>query len=113
MIFTAETVANPGSHARAARLHKTRLNKCDGRVVINRIGIDGLDDADVVDDLSGVGQQLADLGSVLARPREFENRGRDRQRILTGGHARDALALPNRIGKLAAGDRGEFGFVVE
>ena len=106
MIFAAETVADPGSHAGPSRLHKTRLNESDRRVVIDRVGIDGLDDADVVDDLGGVRQQLTDPGSVLAGPRKLENGGRDRQRILAGGHAGNALALTNRIGKFAPGDSG-------
>ncbi len=45
LIFAAEPIADPRAHARAARLHKAGLDESNRRIVIDRVGIDGLDDA--------------------------------------------------------------------
>src|SRR5437764_71289 len=57
-IVRAQTVSQPGAHAGPARLLKTRLDERNGRVVINCFGIDGFDDANVIDDLANVWQQF-------------------------------------------------------
>ena len=50
---------------------------------------------------------------VLADTIEFENRRRDRKRVLTGRHSGDTLALTHGIRKLAARKRRQFRLVIE
>ena len=64
---------------------------------------------DVVDDLRGVRQQFADPGAVLAGPRELEDGGRNRQRVLARGHAGDALALRMESGSSLPATAASFG----
>ena len=72
LIDAPKPVAEPRAHARTARLLKTGLNERDGRVVVDRLRVHRLDDGDVVDDLRGVGQQLAHPRAALAVPGERE-----------------------------------------
>ena len=46
----AQAVAEPGAERRPARLLRAGLDERDGRVVIDRLGVHRVDDADVIDD---------------------------------------------------------------
>ena len=72
LVLAAQTVADPRAHARPAGLLAAGLDEGDGRIVIDGVGVDRLDDGDVVDDLGGVRQQFAEPGAGLAVLAEFE-----------------------------------------
>src|SRR5215207_498478 len=82
VVLASQTVAQPGAKAGPARNLVPRLNKRDGWVVINGFGVQGLDNANVVGDLRGVRQKLADPSSALTVLREFEDRRSYRQCFL-------------------------------
>src|SRR5690606_16538065 len=60
-----------------------------------------------------VGKRLGDPGAVRAVTFELEHRSDAGKRALPRGHAREALALPDRVRKLHAVDATERGLVVE
>jgi hypothetical protein len=60
LVLAAETVAQPRAHTRTAWLLKAGLDERDRRVMVDRFGVHRLDDGDLVDNLRGVGQELAD-----------------------------------------------------
>ena len=70
----AETVDDPRTKARPARLRKTRVEEDLRRRVIELVGVHRLDDADVVDDLRQVRQHLGQFRAALAVAGEFEAR---------------------------------------
>ena len=65
--------------------------------MVNGLGIDRLDDGQVVHDASGVRQQLADPRSVFAMPLELESRRSDRKSFLPRCHRGNPLPITNRI----------------
>ena len=62
-VRAAQAVAQPGAHARPARLLETRLNESDRGIVIDGFRIHGLDQADVVHDAGNVRHQFAHPGA--------------------------------------------------
>ena len=58
--FTAKPVAQPCTQTRTARLLMSGLKECDGWIVVDRFGVHGPDDADVISDLPVPWQQVAD-----------------------------------------------------
>src|SRR5262245_61853596 len=101
LVLTAETVAEPGAHTWPSWLLKSSLDERDRRIVVDRIRVHCFDDGDVIDDLCGVRQELADPGTCLTVPAERKRRLRDRQRRLAH-RLGNALALPHRVGNLGA-----------
>ena len=87
-------------------------NVMAGSWLIASVCID-LHEAQLVDDLRGVRQQLADPRAALAVLRELELRAGQRKRPLERGHAGQALAHPHRLGQLLAVHRAEQRLVVE
>ena len=51
LVLGAQAVAEPGAEAGPAGELMAGADVGDGRVVVDRLGLDGLDDGDVVDDL--------------------------------------------------------------
>ena len=51
------------------------LNKRDGRLVIDGLGVHGADDGEIVRHFRDVGQQLGDPGAALAMLRKLEDGG--------------------------------------
>ncbi len=113
VIFAAETVADPCAETGAAGLDKPGLDESDGGVVIDGVGVDGFDESDVVGNFGSMWEEFAELHAVAAGGRELKDGRRDGERVLAGGHAGDALALADGIRQFGAGERGEFGFVIE
>src|SRR3546814_9805957 len=60
LIFTAQAITEPGAHAGAVALLGPGLEKGNGRVMVNGIGMQGADNADVVHYLRRMGEQVAD-----------------------------------------------------
>src|SRR5262249_51336785 len=96
-----------------ARLLESGLNEGDRGIVIDLVGVHRLDDGDLVDDLSGMRQQLAHPGSRLPVLSEFENRFDAGERALARSHSGDALALPDRRWEFRPMQPLEGRFVIE
>ena len=100
LVHAAEAVGQPGPEARPARLLAAGLDVGDGRVVVDRLGVQRLARwrcrrRSVAD----VRQQLADPGAGLAVLGELEQRRGDGQRLLPGGHPGDPLAHADGAGR--------------
>ena len=112
-VLGSQSVAEPGAHAGPTRLLKPGLDEGHRRVVIDGVGVHGLDDGNVINDLSVVREQVADQRARLAVPAKLEQGGRDRQRVLPRGHPRNALSHANRSGKFRTHQIRQLRFVVE
>ena len=112
-VVAAQPVMHPRAHARAAGDLRSGLEERDRRIVVDRLGEHRADDAQVVDDLGGVRQQVGDPGAAAAVLREPELRPGERQRRLVARHAGEPLALAHRIGQLLAVARLEQRLVIE
>ena len=99
-IHAAEPVAQPGTDAGSPRDHKSGLHERDGRFMVDRFGMHGADDRDIVHHARRVRQQFGDPRAGFAVLREIEDRGRDREAGLPAGHGGEALALPDGIGQV-------------
>ena len=98
--LAAEAVAEPRADARLAGHLAAGHHERAGRVVVDGVGVDRLDQGDVVDALRGVRQQFADPRAALAVLRELEHRRRDRQPRLAAGHGGDPLAHADAVGQV-------------
>ena len=58
LVRAAEAVAEPGAEARLAGLLDARIDEGDGRIVVDRFGVEALDDGDVVYDLGNLRENL-------------------------------------------------------
>ena len=74
-----QTVGDPGAEARPSRQLKPGLRERHRRVVIDLFGVHRLDEAQVVGDLRGVGQQFAQPRARFSVLRKLEDRLRDRK----------------------------------
>ena len=71
------------------------------------------DDGDVVGDLRGVWEEVADPGTAGTMLFEAEARGDDREAGLRSGHAGEALAVANALGEVLVCVFDEARLVVE
>ena len=76
------------------------LDEGDGRVVIDGLGVDSLDDANLIHNPADVRQQFAHPGAGFAILPELVDGLHHRQRLLPRSHGGDALAHPDGIGQL-------------
>src|SRR5262249_40231272 len=86
-----EPIAEPGAEAWPAGLLVARLDVCDRRVVVDRLGVQRFKDANFVGDGAGVRQELAEPAATAAVLVKLEHRRDTRKRALPRGHAGDAL----------------------
>ena len=99
--FGAESVGDPGAHARPARDLRAGVHEHVRGVVIDRVRRHRADDADVVGDLADMREELREFGAVLPVLRELELRALadellalELRELLAGGEAlRHALAV--------------------
>ena len=96
-----------------AGLLRAGVDEGDAGIVVDRLGVHRADDADLVGDLRGVRQQVADPLAALAALFERGEAFADGEIFLAGGHAGDALALADGVGQILAVDFVEPGLVVE
>ena len=68
--------------------------------MIDRLGVHRADDAEIIGKASGMRQQFAQPVASLPILFEAENGWRNREACLSRGHARDALAIANRVGQI-------------
>ena len=112
-VVGSDAVREPGADGRTARLLRSGLEERHCRIVVDRLGVHRLDDAELVHDLGGVRQQFADPGARLAVPGELELRSGDRKRPLKRGHAGQALPHADRRRQFLAVHRAQLRLVVE
>ena len=90
-VHRTQPIAQPGAHAGLAGYFGTGTEKSLGRIVIDGLGMGGLDQADVIRHGRDMGQQLAPVDTVLALARELEDRSTDHL-FLAPCHGGDTLA---------------------
>src|SRR5690606_13779478 len=95
-IFAPQTITQPGSHTRSVALLGARLEKCDGRVVIDRFGMQTADDAELVHDLGCVRKKIAHPGSGIAVLVKIVVRSDEWKFSLIRGHTGKPLTVPDR-----------------
>ena len=102
LVHATQPVAEPGAEAGAARNLAAGLDVGDRRVVVDRLGEGAVHDAKLLRHLGRVRQQLADPHAlvVVFVPRVFVFARADRQRLLSGRHAGDALAVADVLGQI-------------
>ncbi len=98
LVFAAQPVTQPGAHAGPVALLGPRLQKGKGRVVVDRLGVHGPDDADVIHNLRRVREQVADPGPRLTVLLEITERAHQGEGGLISGHAGQPLPSPDRLG---------------
>ena len=112
-VLGAEPIAGPGAHAGIARLLVAGVQERDRRVVVDGLGVQGLDDADVIRDGLDVRDEVTDPGAMLAAGLAFHERGPDRVALLSGSHPGEALGAFDRGRQVFAGKLVQGGLVVE
>ncbi len=113
LVEATETVGDPRAHAGPARELRAGLHERDRRVVVDRLGLHRADERDVVRDLRGMRQELAEPCAALAVLPELEDRWGNRETLLPGGHRGDPLAHPHRVGQLDPAALAEGRLVIE
>ena len=112
-VLVTQTVGQPGAQTGPPRDLRAGQEKGDGRIVIDGLGMHGPDEAEVVGDLGGPGQELADPGSRLAVLGELVDGRSHGKAALLGGHAGEALTLADGLGQFLAAAGGQGRLVVE
>ena len=113
LVQRAQSVTQPGPQAGAARQLVAGADVGDRRIMVDRFGVQALDDREIVDHLGRVRQQLADPGAVAAVLLELVFRRGDGKPLLAGGHRRQPLALPHRFGQVLVEQLVHLRLVVE
>jgi hypothetical protein len=109
--LAAEAIREPRAHARAPRDQRARVHEGLGRIVVDRLGLQRADDADLVGDRTDVGQHGGDLLLRLPEASERMLGTEDLQRLPL--QLRDRLALREGLGHRLAVQRRELRLVVE
>ena len=91
--FAAQTVGEPRADGSFARDFAACHHKSAGRVVVDSVGVDGLDDGNVIDNTSRVRQDIG-IGpcAAFARSLEGEFAGGNGKALLARCHGAEALA---------------------
>ena len=101
-VFIAKAVGEPSPNAGTPRDLRSGLQEGHGGVVVDRLGMQRLDHAEVVGKGRGIRKQLAKPRSPLAMPRELEPRRRDGKTRLARRHAREPLSFADGVGQFLA-----------
>jgi hypothetical protein len=112
-ILAAETIGEPRPHARPARELSARLKEGDRGIVVDRLGVHRLDEAQPVGDSGRVGEELADPRAAFAVTGERVLARGDRKTGLGRRHSGEPLAAANRIGELGPAEIGQARLPVE
>ncbi len=105
--FASQAVRQPRSQAGLTGNFAARHHECAGRVMVDRVRVDRLDQGDVIDQFGRVRKQFTDPRARFAVLGKLELGGRDRQPRLTAGHRGDALPLAYAVGQLLVKVIGE------
>ena len=95
LIFRPQAVSQPGSHAGPVGLNRPGGHHQQPGHVLRKVGMHGVDDAEIVDALRHVGKELADPAAGLAMALELEGRFHQALGLALGldVHGRGALAV--------------------
>ena len=111
-VLAAESVARPGSEARAARDLVTGQELRHGRRMVDLVGMHRAHDAEVVGDGLEVREPFADALAALTAAFELRGGGLD-QLLLARRHGGQALAAPDGFRQLGAGEFHEPWLLIE
>ena len=92
-VLAAQTVGQPRSHAGPSDQVMARVHEQLCRCVIELLGVDGLDDGDVVHDLCEVRQQLREFGPGLTVSIIGIGRGQIQKHLGHAGPGREAAGI--------------------
>src|SRR5205814_1417814 len=92
LVLAPQAIREPRPNTWPAGELGTRLEEGDGRIVIDRLRVHRLDEAQFIDDLRGMRQQLTDPGARLTVPCESKAGRSHRKARLGGRHAGQTLA---------------------
>src|SRR5438876_11731708 len=70
--LAAESVSDPRAHAGPAKLLRAGIHENLTRRMIERVGVHGFDDGNIVGDFGEMREKFRKLSSRLAMPRELE-----------------------------------------
>lgn len=112
-VVRPEPVREPGPDRGTAGLLRSRLHERHGGVVIDRLGVHRLDEAQLVGDRADVRQQFADGRAALAVARHREVRSGKRELLLVRRHAGQALPHPDGRRQVLAVHRPQQRLVIE
>ena len=112
-VFGPEAVAEPRSHGGASGDLGAGLEKGDGGVVVDGLGVHRPDEADVVSDTGDMGKEFGDFSAGLAVFFEFVFGAGDGEGFLARGHAGFSLVEVHEVSEFPAVVFLEFWFVVE
>ena len=112
LVQAPEAIREPGPEARAARQLIARVDGDGGGLVVDGVGVERLDDSELVDDFRGPGEELAHPRPALPVLGEGEEAGRDRVALLPSGHPGQALVAADRSRQLLAEHVAQLGLVV-
>ena len=95
LVFRAQAVSQPGPDAGPVGLNRPCGHHQQSGHVLRKVGMHGVDDAEIVDALSHVGKELADPAAGLAMALELEGRLHQALGLALGldVHGRGALAV--------------------
>ena len=82
-------------------------------IVIDRLGVQRADEADLIRELRGVRQQLTQPHAALAMLRKLEHRRRDGEALLPRRHAREPLLATHGVRQILVKLRGEPRLVIK
>src|SRR5690606_6124698 len=86
LILAAQTVAEPGPHTRPVSLLGARLEERDCRVMIDSVGVQGADDAQIIHHLSHMWEQTTHPRTAFSMPGKVNIRAHHRKGWLPRGH---------------------------
>ena len=112
LIVGSERVAHPRARRRPAGQLKSGVQELRRRIVVHVLRVHRLDEAQIVGNVRGVGQQVADPRAALPPLLELRERPEDRERRLTRRHRREAAPGSDRFGHLLPVHLLEHRFVV-
>ena len=113
-VHAAQPVAHPRTETRSSWLLTSGLEEGDARLVIDRLRVHRVDEAQLFGHAARVRQQLGEIDAVFVVGVAIETklRGCDRKARLTTGHGGDALPVANRRRKFFVETRVELRLVV-
>ena len=113
-IYFTQTVAEPGAEAGTTRNLAAGLDVCDGRVVVDGLGEGAIDNSQFLRHLGRVGQQFTDPDAavVVFVLGESIFTWTNWQRLLTRGHAGNALPVTDVFRQILTKHLAHFRFVI-
>ena len=112
LVHTAQAIGQPCPQGRLAGNHIACVHQKNRRLMVDRVGLHGVDKREVIHHLSGPGKEIAHPAPRLTLLRESPVGRGNRKTSLAGSHARQRLVAANRVGQVLVVERGEPGLVI-